>query len=103
MAKDGYDVTILEKNKDSGGRARQYKEQGFTFDIGPTFYWMPDIFENFFGDFDKKITDFDKLIIGSSIRSGVHHKEIIEFINVRKEELDQIKTAFFSVNSNHFS
>ena len=49
-------------------------------------------------DFDKKITDFDKLIIGSSIRYGVHHKEIIEFVNVRKEELDQIKTAFFSVN-----
>jgi menaquinone-dependent protoporphyrinogen oxidase len=48
--------------------------------------------------FHKKVTDFDKLIIGSSIRYGVHDKQIIEFINKNKAELDTIKTAFFSVN-----
>ncbi|NOR28008.1 MAG: menaquinone-dependent protoporphyrinogen IX dehydrogenase [Lutibacter sp.] len=49
-------------------------------------------------DFNEKITNFDTLIIGSSIRYGVHHKKIIEFINSNKPKLDTIKTAFFSVN-----
>ncbi|MCC8132551.1 MAG: oleate hydratase [Tannerellaceae bacterium] len=48
MAKEGYEVTVYEKNNTLGGRARQFKREGFTFDMGPTFYWMPDIFENFF-------------------------------------------------------
>lgn len=58
LAKDGFQVTVLEKNSILGGRARQYKNQGFTFDIGPTWYWMPDVFERFFGDFGKKPSDF---------------------------------------------
>lgn len=49
-------------------------------------------------DFKEKTTTFDKLIIGSSIRYGVHHKKIIDFINTNKPDLDSIKTAFFSVN-----
>ncbi|MEH6535491.1 MAG: phytoene desaturase family protein [Psychroserpens sp.] len=53
LAKDGYNVTIFEKNKTIGGRARQLKKEGFTFDIGPTWYWMPDVFERFFSDFNK--------------------------------------------------
>ena len=58
MANAGYDVTIFEKNSTIGGRARQLKRDGFTFDIGPTWYWMPDVFERFFSDFDKKPSDF---------------------------------------------
>ena len=58
LAKSGFDVTILEKNKTVGGRARQLVKDGFTFDIGPTWYWMPDVFEKFFGDFDKKPSDY---------------------------------------------
>ncbi len=49
-------------------------------------------------DFKDEITNFDKFIIGSSIRYGVHHKKIIEFINTNKSKLDTTKTAFFSVN-----
>ena len=49
-------------------------------------------------DFNEEITNFDKFIIGSSIRYGVHHKKIIEFINTNKSKLDTTKTAFFSVN-----
>ena len=49
LAKSGFQVTILEKNKTVGGRARQLSKEGFTFDIGPTWYWMPDVFEKFFG------------------------------------------------------
>jgi len=52
LAKAGYDVTIFEKNKTIGGRARQLKKEGFTFDMGPTWYWMPDVFERFFADFN---------------------------------------------------
>ena len=58
LAKAGYDVTIIEKNKVVGGRARQYKKEGFTFDIGPSFYWMPDVFESYFNDFKKKVSDY---------------------------------------------
>lgn len=58
IAKEGHQVTIYEKNDTVGGRARQYKKEGFTFDIGPTWYWMPDVFERFFNDFDKKPSDY---------------------------------------------
>jgi phytoene desaturase len=61
LAKEGYDVTIFEKNKTIGGRCRQFKKEGFTFDIGPSWYWMPDIFEKFFADFDKKRSDYFEL------------------------------------------
>lgn len=43
MAKAGWDVTVIEKNETAGGRARQLKENGFTFDMGPSFYRMPDV------------------------------------------------------------
>lgn len=58
----GYNVTIFEKNRTIGGRARQFKQDGFIFDMGPTFYWMPDIFESFFSDFGKSPSDFYELI-----------------------------------------
>ncbi len=61
MARKGYDVTIIEKNDTIGGRARQWKHEGFTFDMGPTFYWMPDVFDKFFGDFNKKTSDYYQL------------------------------------------
>ena len=62
LAKAGNEVTIYEKNKTIGGRARQLKKEGFTFDIGPTWYWMPDVFERFFADFNKKPSDYYELI-----------------------------------------
>jgi len=58
LAKAGFDVTVFEKNSTVGGRARQLKKDGFTFDIGPTWYWMPDVFERFFNDFGKKPSDY---------------------------------------------
>lgn len=62
LAKAGHDVTVYEKNDTVGGRARQLKKNGFTFDIGPTWYWMPDVFDRFFSDFNKKSTDYYELI-----------------------------------------
>ena len=58
LAKAGYDVIVLEKQSAPGGRARQLKEQGFTFDMGPSWYWMPEVFERFFNCFDKKVSDY---------------------------------------------
>ncbi|MFT4698807.1 MAG: phytoene desaturase [Flavobacteriaceae bacterium] len=62
LAKDGHSVTIYEKNKTIGGRARQYERDGFKFDMGPTWYWMPDVFERFFADFNKKCESYYELI-----------------------------------------
>ncbi|MEO2061108.1 MAG: phytoene desaturase family protein [Mesonia sp.] len=62
LAKQGYEVEIFEKNDTIGGRARQYKKEGFTFDIGPTWYWMPDVFERFFADFNKQPSDYYRLL-----------------------------------------
>ena len=61
LAKKGYNVTVFEKNSTIGGRARQFKKNGFTFDIGPSWYWMPDVFERYFNDFGKKVKDYYKL------------------------------------------
>ncbi|RUA38170.1 MAG: phytoene desaturase [Bacteroidetes bacterium] len=61
LADQGCDVTVLEKNKDLGGRARQFKAEGFTFDMGPSWYWMPDVFEKYFETFGKKVSDYYEL------------------------------------------
>ena len=61
LAQDGHQVEIFEKNETPGGRARQFKRDGFTFDIGPSWYWMPDVFDSYFGDFGKKVADYYKL------------------------------------------
>jgi phytoene desaturase len=62
LAQSGHKVTVYEKNDSIGGRARQLKIDGFTFDMGPSWYWMPDVFERFFADFGKKTTDYYELI-----------------------------------------
>ncbi len=54
LAKYGWDVTVIEKHHIPGGRARQLKDEGFTFDMGPSWYWMPDVFERYFQCFGKK-------------------------------------------------
>ncbi|CAM4366480.1 phytoene desaturase family protein [Zobellia nedashkovskayae] len=61
LAKAGHEVTMYEKNDTVGGRARQLIKQGFTFDMGPSWYWMPDIFDKFFNDFGKKTSDYYQL------------------------------------------
>lgn len=62
-AKLGHEVHVFEKNSTVGGRARSFQtENGYTFDMGPSWYWMPDIIENFFNDFNKKASDFYELV-----------------------------------------
>lgn len=91
LANDGFDVTVLEKNDRIGGRARQLKRDGFTFDMGPTWYWMPDIFEKFFGDFKHQPSDYyvlDKLNPGYQVYFAPHDSMHIS------GNLDEIFEAF---------
>ena len=61
LAKEGHQVHVYEKNEQLGGRARQFKQDGFTFDMGPSWYWMPDVMESFFNDFNTSTKDFFEL------------------------------------------
>ncbi|WP_019947845.1 phytoene desaturase family protein [Hymenobacter aerophilus] len=62
LAQQGCRVTLLEKNEGPGGRARQFQAEGFTFDMGPSWYWMPDIFEQYFAKFGRKVSDYYDLV-----------------------------------------
>lgn len=61
LAHEGHDVLLLEKNEQTGGRARRFSDQGFTFDMGPSWYWMPDVFEKYFEAFGKSVSDYYEL------------------------------------------
>ena len=61
LAKYGWDVTVIEKHEIPGGRARQFKDEAFVFDMGPSWYWMPDVFERYFQCFGKKRSDYYSL------------------------------------------
>jgi phytoene desaturase len=92
----GYTVTVFEKNDTIGGRARQLKKDGFTFDIGPTWYWMPDVFESFFADFDKTPQDFytlDKLSPAYSV-----YFDVDDFITI-EDTLQKIYNTFEEVEA----
>lgn len=58
LAAKGHDVTVLEKNEMPGGRARVFEAEGFKFDMGPSWYWMPDVFERYFNLFGKSVGDY---------------------------------------------
>lgn len=62
LAHSGFDVTILEKHDTPGGRARSFSKEGFTFDMGPSWYWMPDVFDQYFASFQKSTSDYYELV-----------------------------------------
>lgn len=91
LAQAGNRVTIYEKNGTIGGRARQLKKDGFTFDMGPTWYWMPDVFERFFKDFEKRPSDFYALEkLNPAYRVYFANNEYITI----EDTLEKICTAF---------
>lgn len=94
LAKQGHTVSIYEKNATIGGRARQLKREGFTFDIGPTWYWMPDVFERFFADFGKKPSDYYELTkLSPAYRV---YFEIRDFITIA-DHLEEIAATFETI------
>ena len=91
LAKAGHKVTVFEKNSQIGGRARQYKKDGFLFDMGPTWYWMPDVFERFFNDFNKNPSDYyqlEKLNPAYEVYFGIGDSAVIP------DNLDEIYSLF---------
>ena len=90
LAQQGYHVEVFEKNDYLGGRARQLKRDGFTFDMGPTFYWMPDVFETFFQAFGKQVEDYYPLHkLSPAYRVYFEDKA---FINIGDNLQDILKT-----------
>lgn len=61
LGKKGYGITIVEKNEMTGGRARIFRDKGFMFDMGPSWYMMPDVFEHFFEIMGEDIKEYYKL------------------------------------------
>jgi phytoene desaturase len=62
LSASGHDVHVYEKNESAGGRARQMiSGNGYVFDMGPSWYWMPEIYERFFNDFGYSVSDFYRL------------------------------------------
>lgn len=95
LAKAGYDVSVFEKNDSVGGRARQLIKDGFTFDIGPSWYWMPDIFEKFFNDFNKSTSDYYELDKLSPAYKIFFSDEVITI----GDHMDQICEEFERIES----
>ncbi|MBM1104817.1 phytoene desaturase [Aurantibacter crassamenti] len=112
LAKAGNEVSVFEKNKTVGGRARQLSKQGFTFDMGPSWYWMPDIFDKFFNHFDKKTSDYytldklspayqiffadDVITIGDTL-----DKICIEFDRIEKGSSKQLRKFIAEAQENY--
>jgi phytoene desaturase len=89
LAQAGFDVTLLEKNSTPGGRARKFAENGFTFDMGPSWYWMPDVFDKFFALFGKTTLDYYQLQrLDPSYRFYFGKDEIVEVPANFKELVD---------------
>lgn len=113
LAKEGNSVTIFEKNEQVGGRARTFKEKGYLFDMGPSWYWMPNVFENYFSLFNKKSKDYytlklldpgfviyfgknDKMVVPASI-NGIY--ELFE--KTEKGAAEKLKTFLFEAKTKY--
>lgn len=94
LAKEGNDVSVFEKNDSIGGRSRKFEEDGFTFDMGPSWYWMPDVFDTFFNDFGKRTSDYYTLErLSPSYRVYYGVEDAIDL----PADLDEMYTLFESI------
>jgi phytoene desaturase len=89
LAREGFRVTLLEKNDSVGGRARMWKEKGFTFDMGPSWYLMPEVFENFFGIFGRSREQYYRLEeLSPFYRVFFHPEDWVNITSERRQVLD---------------
>ena len=94
LASKGYDVEIFEKNEQAGGRARVFQEKGFTFDMGPSWYWMPDIFDQYFERFGKKTSDYYTLKrLDPSYSVVLSDQEVVDM----PADYEQLRSLFESI------
>jgi len=92
MAKKGYDVSLYEKNKILGGRMNIFKEKGFTFDMGPSWYLMPDIFENFYKLMGEKVKDHLNLVkLSPSYRVFFKGDESVDMYSNLKKDIPTLE------------
>lgn len=97
LAKEGNEVHLFEKHSQPGGRARQFRtERGYVFDMGPSWYWMPDIMEDFFADFGYKVSDFFELISLNPQFEMIFSDEKIKV----PENLEELKVLFEQIEKN---
>ncbi len=94
LAKEGYKVTILEKNDCAGGRARKFETDGFVFDMGPSWYWMPEVFENFFAQFGKKVSDYYDLVRLDPSYSVFFEGDEVMHVPAKMDELVQMFESY---------
>jgi phytoene desaturase len=90
LAKSGWQVTVLEKNDQAGGRARIWKKDGYTFDMGPSWYWMPDVFESFYNQFGKTTADFYQLVRLNPSYKVVYEDQTEMFVPAEIEKLEAL-------------
>jgi phytoene desaturase len=93
LADLGHEVFLLEKNESAGGRARKFNAKGFTFDMGPSWYWMPDVFDRYFAHFGKKVSDYYQLERLDPSYTVVFGKD--EFVDI-PADFGQLKNLFES-------
>jgi len=94
LASLGYEVEILEKNEQAGGRARVFSSDGFVFDMGPSWYWMPDIFEMYFAKFGKKPSDYYELVrLDPSYSVILNEQEVLDL----PANFEALKSMFESI------
>ncbi|MFC7347054.1 phytoene desaturase family protein [Chryseobacterium zhengzhouense] len=93
-AKSGHEVHVFEKNSSLGGRARQFTtDNGYVFDMGPSWYWMPDIIEDFFKDFNRKTSDYYELVSLNPQFEMVFSDEILAI----PQDYSEMKNLFESI------
>jgi phytoene desaturase len=86
LAKRGYQVTILEKNEHPGGRANIFTAEGFTFDMGPSWYLMPDIFEHFYELMEEDINEHLNLVkLSPSYRVFFPHDKDFPVLDIHSD------------------
>lgn len=95
MAKAGWDVTVLEKNNMPGGRGRKFTAEGFMFDMGPSWYWMPDVFERYFNLFGKKVSDYYELIRLNPSYSVYYNNDKLDI----PADYNELKNLFESIET----
>ncbi|MGB3585329.1 MAG: phytoene desaturase family protein [Tunicatimonas sp.] len=96
LAQAGFDVTVVEKHNIAGGRARFFHEQGFTFDMGPSWYWMPDVFDRYFASFNKQVADYYDLVRLDPSYRVVFDKD--DFLDL-PASLNELKDLFESLET----
>ena len=93
MARGGWEVHVLEKHATPGGRARQLKRNGFLFDMGPSWYWMPDVFERYFRQFGKTVESYYRLQRLDPSYRVYYDNEAVDI----PANLDELKKLFESI------